>query len=344
MFKPDLMIDLQWLNRVSFRLERFKKGSGKHTYLCRCPYCGDSKKSKRKTRLAFYVKKQNLNFKCFNCDAHGSFYKFMREQFSSEFDEYKKEQLLRHFNRFESTSSQSNSNTHLEEDNAAGSVPDDFYDIITPVSELPDDHKAKQYLINRSFTEREWKHLYYSDNFKEVAEFVSYNEISENFPDEPRIVIPFYDEHGQIKCVQGRSLNPKSSLKYITIKSGPDVDKVYGLERVDRKKTVYCVEGPLDSLFIDNCLASGDANLTSVKADVYIFDNQPRNKEIVELMRKAIESGHQVVIWPNSPNGKEDINDLIQMGVPRDLLMRVIKTRTFRGPFARLEFSKWKRV
>tara|TARA_B100000929_G_scaffold290599_1_gene284880 strand:+ start:38073 stop:39125 length:1053 start_codon:yes stop_codon:yes gene_type:complete len=350
MFKPDFFIDNQWLHRIGHRLEGFKKAGG-NAFQARCPYCGDSKKDKRKKRFYFYTKKQSLNFDCKNCDASGSFWTFMQEQVPDLFDEYKKEQMFKHFKRYEPNNNSSNNfkredeeQYQIEEENYEPVCLSKLIGLMEPISELPESHEAVQYLVKRGFSKKEYGRLFYAQDFKKLSEVVSYKELSERFPNEPRIVIPFFNKDLNVTMMQGRSLDPKSSLKYITIKTDPELEKIYGLENVKRNKTVYCVEGPLDSLFVDNCLASCDSSLTKVPADVYIFDNQPRNKEIVELMEDCIEKGNQLVVWPNSPNGKEDINDMIKNGTPQKDLMKIIKERTFKGLKARIELTNWRRV
>ena len=60
-----------------------------------------------------------------------------------------------------------------------------------------------------------------------------------------------------------------------------EVAKTIGLDRIDMSKQIYAVEGPLDSLFLDNCIAVGGSDLNKLESDVIIiFDNEPRNKEI----------------------------------------------------------------
>ena len=177
-----------------------------------------------------------------------------------------------------------------------------------------------------------------------TAESISCDKLSERFPSDPRIVIPFYGFEGEVEMIQGRSLDKGAKLRYLTIKADEDIDKVFGKYEIDPEKTVYCTEGPLDSLFVDNCLATCDSSLTKAPADVYIWDNQPRSKEIVALMEKTIDKKHKIVIWPNSPDTKMDINDMIQMGITREELKKVIEMRTFSGLKAKLELTKWRKV
>lgn len=344
MFQTDLYTDLEWLNNISYRFDRFKRQTGRNVFACRCPYCGDSKKSKRKTRFYIYEKKGGLFYDCKNCSESGTFYGLMKDQFPDMFEEYKREQTKARImagHRPNHKRSKPKPEPTLELDDKTESRALQF---VVPINSLPNDHVAKKYLIERGFDDDQLKRLMFAEDFKRAANSISHAPLDEKFPSEPRIVIPFYDKEGNITVIQGRSLNPKSKMKYITIKTHPDVSKVYGLESVDASKTVYCVEGPLDSLFVENCVATCDPNLTAAKADVYIWDNQPRNKEIIALMENAIEQGKKVVIFPYSPMGKLDINDLILMGMTKQQIMEVIRQHTFRGIKAKLELSRWRRI
>lgn len=350
-FKRSYFVDIQWLHFIGSRLDKFKTASASsNTFNCRCPICGDSDKSKSKARFYFYTKKGSLNTVCHNCGYSHSFWTFMKEVFPSDFEQYKNEQLKE---SIESIGSFSKPSRNVKKHKSYNPSRNNKKTLETgsnhsisgtkPLCELSETHKAVQYIKSRGFDERALSRLLWTDDFKEVAKTISHNPVSENFPSEGRIVIPFYDEEGNIEVVQGRALN-NNSLRYITIKSSEDVDKVYGKYEVDRSKTVYCVEGPLDSLFIDNCIATCDSSLTSAKADVYAWDNEPRSREIVDLMEEAINNKKNVVIWDKSPNKKQDINDMILSGMTQKQLMKLIKKRTFSGLKAKLEFNMWRKV
>ncbi len=140
--------------------------------------------------------------------------------------------------------------------------------------------------------------------------------------DDARLVIPYYNEYNELIAVSGRALETSDkTLRYVTIRTNESEDKlVYGMDRVDLNEPVRIVEGPIDSLFLKNCLASGDANLAltakniSAKEKILIFDREPRNKEIVKMMQDAIKLEYNVVIWPDNIQGK-DINEMIMSGM-----------------------------
>lgn len=348
-FKPDFLIDLHWLNRISHRLDLFRRASpSTHVYECRCPICGDSKKNSRKARCHFYEKQRALNVHCKNCGYSHSFFTFMKDAFRNEFQEYKKDQLRQSIESLKPSTNdlKSKSIDDFKQQTKVESITkSSVLDDCILINDLDDDHPAKSYLLSRKFTKEMLERLYYTHSFKTLASKISYQELSDSFPDDPRIVIPFFSEDGEtIEMIQGRSLDAKSKMRYISIKSNANVDKIFGKNEIDPTKTIYCVEGPFDSLFIDNCLATCDSMLTRANADVYIYDNEPRNKDIVKLIEKTIQQGKKVVIWPISPDKKLDINDMVIGGITPNEIMNIIKENTFDGIKAKLQLLKWRKV
>jgi DNA primase len=169
--------------------------------------------------------------------------------------------------------------------------------------------------------------------------------------DDARVIIPFYDVYNNLIAVSGRALETNDrTLRYITIRTTDSEDKlVFGVDRVSVHEPVRIVEGPIDSLFIKNCVASGDSSLTTVADNisagkkVLIFDNEPRNKEIVKLMQDAIKSNHQIVIWPNTIQAK-DVNEMVMSGISVDEIEAIISSNTFSGLEAQTKFVFWKKV
>ena len=343
MIQTKLYVDEAWMKRLSLGLKRFKKVKN-NVHVCRCPFCGDSKKSSTITRFYFYVRKGSLNVQCKNCNYSHSFFVFVKDYSPQQFEEYKKETLLDSF-KPRNHHTEEPVNTILKSSNNKPEFSRSIKHLKHTINcvNLKENHPATVYLYNRGFKLAQIERLLYTDDFKAVCMQLNKESSKKLVDNEQRIVIPFYDEEGSIKLIQGRSLK-ESKMKYITIKLSNDVDKFYGLESIDQSKTTYCVEGPLDSLFVDNCMATCDANLTRSNADVLIFDNEPRNPDIVKLIGGAIDQGRSVVIWPNSPDSKLDINDMIQSGVSQKMLMSVIRKCTYKGLMAKLEFNKWKKV
>lgn len=157
------------------------------------------------------------------------------------------------------------------------------------------------------------------------------------------MLIPFRDESGEIFAYQGRAFG-RESPKYITIKIDEGRDKIFGLDRIDKSKSILVVEGPLDSLFLDNCIAVAGADFSLIEGDVtIIFDNEPRNKEICKQIEKTIDQGRNVCLWPDNIKHK-DINDMIIVGYSKEELQEIITNNTFSGIAAKLRFADWRRI
>jgi len=226
-----------------------------------------------------------------------------------------------------------------------GTVAPVIYQYAEKVSDLPDAHYCRQYVKDRQIPIRYWPKLYFAAHYdKFLAEIAP--EHGKTIKDEPRLCIMVYDRFGAVCACSGRALGD-SHLRYITVRTTKDDSKlIYGLERVDQSKRVYITEGPLDSLFLDNAVASCDSNLIltasklSAAQTVLVFDNERRSPEIVRQMQKAIKLGHIVVVWPQWLLEK-DINAMVLAGRnPND----IIKRHTYSGLTALAMLTQWKKT
>jgi hypothetical protein len=215
---------------------------------------------------------------------------------------------------------------------------------------LPDNHFCIQYLKNRRIPKDYYKLLYYTDNYKQFVSEV-YPQVDKDITADKRLVIPFYDQYNSLIALSGRALEVSDyKLRYVTLRTNESEDKlIYGMDRVNTNETIKIVEGPIDSLFLQNCVAAGDANLSLVAKSissgkkVLIFDNEPRNKDIVRMMQDAIKIGHDVVIWPNTI-AQKDINEMIMAGQTKVEIESIISSNTFSGLQAQTKFVFWKKV
>ena len=207
----------------------------------------------------------------------------------------------------------------------------------TLLSDLPSDHECVVYARNRNIPSSVYYELYYSDNFREVA---SYAKIE--LKNSKRLILPFFDEDNKLFGLQGRALDG-SDPRYITIMFNENKDKLYGLHKVDLTKPFFCVEGPIDSLFLKNCIAMAGSDGLSNKYNsnaVLVFDNEPRNKQIVDKVEKYIDKGFKTVIWPDHIKEK-DINDMILKGID---VQSIVEHNTYAGLAAKIKFNAWKKV
>ena len=218
------------------------------------------------------------------------------------------------------------------------------------VSKLPDEHFCSLYCTNRRFLSTMRNNLLFTPNYKKFCDALFPNHGKEITAD-ARLVIPFYDKYNTLIGVSGRALeNSDYKLRYVTLRSTNSQDKlIYGMDKVNTNELVKIVEGPIDSMFLSNCVASGDsaliqtAKLIDAEKKVLVFDNEPRNKEIVKLMLDAIKLNYNVVIWPDTIKGK-DINEMIMNGMTSNEIEEIISSNTFTGLRAQMKFISWKKV
>jgi hypothetical protein len=215
------------------------------------------------------------------------------------------------------------------------------------VGSLSDTHPAKQYCIDRMLPEETLHRLFYAPDFKKLVTDMGIQKAG-LLDDDKRIVIPFYNKDKELVAFQGRTITD-SKLRYITIKVTDDAYKFFGMDTVDEDEMIYVCEGPIDSLFLDNCIATADSNLFAAEKlfdktkIVLVWDNEPRNREIVKLLDKAIEMHYNVVIWPEMITAK-DINEMIKDGFDVEEIKDIVEKNTFVNLKAKMEFINWKKV
>ena len=326
-------IDVKYIQLVSSRLTLFSRKKA-DLYNFRCPYCGDSQKRKNKTRGYLFKIKNDFVFKCHNCGMGRTLSNFLKDQDTFLHDQYVMEKF---------------------KDGRTGkgtTVPNPKFEFKAPkfakkdtdlekISSLNNTHPARVYLEQRGIKDLDY--FYYCPKFKEWT-----NKQKKTFDtlrqDSPRIIIPFKDKEGNLFGYQGRSLAPKAKIRYITIMLDEDKPKIFGQDRINTDETIYIVEGPFDSTFIKNsvAMAGSDANIRSFNWSdyIWIYDNEPRNREIVARISKSIDKRDKVVIWPKNIQQK-DINDMVLAGHD---VQTLVESNIYQGLTATLKLNDWKKV
>lgn len=334
-----LYIDKKYISLLAPKLDKFRQKS-EYLWNFRCPVCGDSQKNKLKMRGYIYRRKSDLFFTCHNCGTGHSFGNLLKMVDRSLYSQYQME-------RFKSESA---GNTAKPDFSMLMEKP--VFNIqkkinLPTIESLPVKHTARGYVKDRFIPKERWSDLYYAEDFELFVKEIL-PDYDKRLYAEPRLVIPFYDEKNILLGFQGRAL-VNSKVKYITIKLSDDNLKVYGLDRVDKTKKIYVVEGPIDSMFLQNSLAMMDASLYNVISTVgnydytFVFDNEPRNKDVCKHMQKAIAMGKSVCIWPKHLDMK-DINEMILRGYSPAVIQGIIDSNTFSLLKAQLEFGSWSKT
>ena len=330
-------LDDKYLGLISPRLEKFRKIRG-GVYNFRCPYCGDSQRHKNKARGYIYKNKADYNFKCHNCGVTRSFTYFLKDRDPPLYDEYVMERYKEGL---------TGKGTVTPEPKFIFSQPKfrkkDICDELAKISELNTTHRAKKYLVNRGITEDTLSKFYYCPDFKRwTNKHKKIYDTTDN--DDDRIIIPLRNSKGELFGYQGRSLDPTSKMRYITVMLDENAPKIYGLEKINTQKPIYILEGPFDSLFMENsvamCGSDVDIRTFGWSNYIWVYDNEPRNREIVNRLERSINRGDQVVIWPSNIKEK-DVNEMI---LAKHNICDIIKTNTFSELKAKLQLNLWKKV
>ena len=326
-------LDTKYINLASASLQKYKKvKNGLWTF--RCPYCGDSKKNKNKTRGYIFQVKGDHVFKCHNCGITRSFSNFLKDHVPHVYDEYVMERYK------EGTIGKNVPKPDLTQFVSKPTLAKKTVNLET-LSSLNNFHVAKKYILDRGIPENKLNRLYYCPNFKEWS-----NTQKQTFPDttndEARIIIPLNDTDGNLIGFQGRSLSPNAKMRYITVMLDENAPKLYGLDHINKNETIYIVEGPLDSFFLENSVAmcGSDVDIRTLGWSDYIwvYDNEPRSRQITDKISKSIDAGDKVVIWPSAIKQK-DLNDMVVSGIN---VKSVIQSNVYQGLKGKLQLSNWK--
>jgi transcription elongation factor Elf1 len=333
-------IDLQYAQHLAGRLDRYRithRSPMKINF--RCPICGDSKKSKTKARGWLLEKENSLFYFCHNCGASHSFSNFLKVVDPLMHNDYIAEKFIGKANN---TITSTLEEHKFEQPNFSHGEP---LKKLKKISQLEHSHPVKKYIDKRSIPTKHHYRLYFAPRFKEWINGIIPNKFENVYKDEPRLVIPFLDKDRKCFGVSARGFDP-DGLRYITIMF-EEVPKIFGLDTVNFQEKYYVVEGALDSMFLSNAVAMAGADgntnaLDHVGNAVFVFDAEPRNKEIHKRMEKIIDAGHQIIIWPNDIEGK-DINEMVLSG-KISCVESLMRTITYKGLEAKLKFQQWRRT
>ena len=323
------LVDSKYIGLVSSRLTKFKRVKP-NLYNFRCPICGDSQKHKNKARGYFYGIKANVNFRCHNCGASMSFSNFLKQIDTTLHKQYVMEKFKDGFAGVKGGSA-------IEKPVELKFEAPKFKSKLD-LPKASENSAAKSYLEKRKLNPNDF---YYTDKFKAWSNShkKTFDDVSY---DEPRIIIPLFYKNTLVGF-QGRSLGP-SKVKYITVMINDDAPKIYGLDNIRRDAPVFVTEGPIDSTFLRNsiamCGADGDVGKWGVSTPVWVYDNEPRSKEITTRISNTIDRGESVVIFPSNIHEK-DINDMVLAGHD---VQSIVESNIYKGLEATLKFTTWKRI
>jgi transcription elongation factor Elf1 len=332
-------VDIQYAQHLAGRLDLFKiRSTNPYKINFRCPICGDSQKSRSKARGWLLEKENNFYFYCHNCSESHSFSNFLKAVDPLAYNDYVAEKFIK---KTDQTKVPKLEKFKTDAPTFARNEP---LKKLKKISQLQHSHPVKKYIEKRRIPPAHHYRLYFVQKFKEWVNTYIPDKFESLDKDEPRLVIPFMDEDKNLFGVSARGFNPEG-IRYITIMF-KDRPKIFGLDKVNFNREYFVVEGALDSMFLSNAVAMAGADggtgaLKVVKNATFVFDAEPRNKEIHKRMEKVIGQGYKICIWPDNVPGK-DINEMVLNGMTN--VETVIRDNTYQGLNAKLKLTEWRKT
>lgn len=345
-----LWIDIKYANLASSKFPLYKvKKQKPHQANFRCVYCGDSKTNKYKARGYILEFKGSLVYHCHNCGISTSFdnaLKFVDPMLHRDYvlEKYRERstQVV--------TSTISDVTFQPDMSKFAKRRFEKFEPLkeLKKISQLQPDHIAKQYVVKRQIPSDKHYMLYYVPRFKEFTNKLIPNKFETLDHDGGRLLLPLLDRDGSFFGYQGRALD-NNTIRYITIVLDETKPRLFGLDNIDIKQDIIVVEGPIDSLFLPNAIAmaggdNGDIETIGLGDKlIFCFDNERRNVDTVRRMKKMIDKGYRVCIWPDQIKEK-DINEMVLKGLNQEEISGIIYRNTKSGIQALLELQRWNKL
>lgn len=335
-----LWIDQKYANMVGNRLDRFKRKNA-NLFNFRCPICGDSKVNTYKARAFLYASKQSLYFKCHNCHVSCTFENFLETIDPNLANEYRlekfREKSIVNAPRIEVIEEEQKLSTAISEEDFLQKTG------ARKLENLPKKDAFVLYVQNRKIPIEKYKELYAITDMREILNVAPQYEGRLIY--EQRLLIPSFNREGKLVGVCGRAIIPTNPKRYIHIRFS-DETMVYGLNRINAFEQVYVLEGQFDAMFIPNSIGAGGSSMEEAASlfpnSVLVYDNQPRNPDIVKIMYKNSLS-YPMVLWPKDWKYK-DVNEAIIDNVDPNEIQQILYKNTFSGLELNLKLAEWKRI
>jgi len=333
-------LELKYMNLVAYKLRNYKQRSNRLINFS-CPYCGDSSHKKNRARGYILEKNGSSVFYCHNCSVTKSV-----EQFIKFLDETTYQEMM--MEKFEDTRKEKKDEYQVDFSTVKRTFSNKILGGMKKISQLKHDHPVKKYIESRMIPTNLHYKLYYCPKFMAWVNSIIPDKFSKEALayDEPRLLIPFWDKEGNIHAFQGRSFKRKTDTKYITIVLDESTPKLYGLDTLDERARIYVLEGPIDSMFIPNAIATAGGDMVSAVSGfdkenlVIVYDNEPRSIETHHKLDKAIDNGYNVCIFPDAVTEK-DINKMREAGRSSPGIKSIIDYNIYSGLEAKLRLAEW---
>ena len=202
-----MFIEQKYLLIASSQLQQFKK-KGDHLFNFRCPYCGDSQKSRTKARGFVFPKENNLIYKCHNCGKGASVGNLLKHLDSKIYNDYIMERYKKDRPEIKSGLGNFVKPKFLKGDSSLKTIK--------KISSLTWNHPVKKFIQQRQIPTTSHFELFFAPKFYKWVNSVVPNKFHNLENDHPRLVIPFFDEKNNMFAFQGRAFGEEEP-KYLSL-------------------------------------------------------------------------------------------------------------------------------
>lgn len=328
-----LYIDLKYIGYISARLKQFTYKSSNSTGVIGCFIHSCERNDSRKKRGYFLNYKGGVFFKCFHCGESTNLGQFIKQLDPLLFDEYKLE-LFRE--KYQNKPTPIFTKPIKQKEVIS---PDDT---LIPINELPDTSYPKQYLTKRCIPDSVWNRFFLVKKFNLFASKIN-DSFTPRAKDTPRLILPYYNTDKEIIGYTCRAFG-REQPKYINLRL-TESEFIYGLDVLNTTQPIIAVEGPIDSLLLDNAIAVSGSTydtpfLHQNKEQVIIVPDNDfrRNSAVCEQLKKAIiKYDFTISLLPDK--WKKDVNEIIKSGIKKQEVMNHIISNRKQGASALLQLT-----
>ena len=307
-----------------------------------CPYCGDSRSDVRKKRGNLYL--DSLRFHCFNCGHSVGVNRLMsdfNEELSNE-DKVAVHEIQQNSKKFEKRVSSSQASMSMRLLDMLAIPKMILFKQLGIVSPYKNE-EASKYLKSRMIDIRDWKYFAYDSKTKELY-ILNITPSDRVIGYQTRNLSPGSDKSRYLskrlstiyadvfkKDINGITerllLKEQLGQKYIDEEDGIEnivfnldrLSGIFNIMNVDLTRTLTIMEGPIDSLGLDNSIALQGASkqLEGFFDDIenvrYLYDNDKMGRQ---MTLKRLKGHGTVFLWGkylqliNTKENIKDVNDL----------------------------------
>ena len=321
---------------------KYKKSS--NTYEAGCPICREGNSWLKKRRCYYIV--ENNNIYCHNCGWSGRPLKWIQEVSGQTYEE-----IIKEVNTYDILPTDiSNNQTEVPIIKISYKLP---LDCINLFDQNQIDYHKDNVVVQKTLELIKRRRLDTAVN-RPISLWLSLTDVVHK----NRLIIPFYDENGEIIFYQSRTVIEQQGKKLPKYLSKVNGDKsLFNLNKIDPElDSIFIFEGPIDAFFVKNGTAvagiqeNSDNTFSSLQQlqinnyrlynRIWVLDSQWADTASKNKTKQLIDIGETVFIWPEEIGRRfKDLNDACITSKVDEISPKFIISNSYSGLKAKLLLS-----